>query len=244
MKNTLNLPSMENKKQEQETIKKWFNKTYSLRGFFYLRPVRAYKIFPSILKFKKEHTILDVACGLGRLLEASTEYGCDLHGFDISDVAVEKAKKRLPHATIQVANAEQIPYPDNTFDRITCLGSLERMIDLEKVLKEIRRVAKPDAKILFLVRNINGWSWKLTKDILKTKVKASHQGAKSQADWSALFQKIGFEISEILPDQYPIKKRQRITSLGLRRIDYKKVSKAMLPMEYVHEYIYVLDNSK
>jgi len=244
MKNQSILIKMEDKQKEQETIKKWFNQTYSLRGFFYLRPVRAYRIFPSILEYKKEHKILDVACGLGRLLEAADEYGSELHGFDLSDVAVEKAKKILPHAHIQVANAEEIPYADNTFDRITCLGSLERMIDLEKVLNEIRRVAKPDAKILFLVRNINGWSWKLTKNILRTKVKASHQGAKSQEEWTALFNKIGFGINEILPDQYPIKKRQRITSLGLKRIDYKKVSKAMFPMEYVHEYIYVLDNSK
>ncbi len=244
MNDTLISNKMNDKQKEQETIKNWFNKTYSLRGFFYLRPIRAYRIFPSILGFEKKHKILDVACGLGRLLEAAKEYGCELHGFDISDVAVGKAQKTLPEGHIQVANAEAIPYPDNTFDRITCLGSLERMIDLEKVLEEIRRVAKPKAKILFLVRNINGWSWKITKDILRTKMKASHQGAKSQEEWTALFNKIGFEISTILPDQYPIKKRQRITTLGLKKINYEEVSNAMVPMKYVHEYIYVLDNTK
>lgn len=229
--------------EEQIDIKNWFNQTYSVRGFFYLRPVRAYKIFPSILNFEKEHTILDVACGLGRLLEASQEYGCKLYGFDISDVAIEKAKKILPEANLQVANAEEMPYADNTFDRVTCLGSLERMIDLEKVLNEIKRVAKPNAKILFLVRNIDGWTWKITKDILKSKVKKSHQGAKSQSEWSSLFEKIGFKILEILPDQYPIKKRQKMLSLGLKKVNYEEVSEAMIPLKYVHEYIYVLENS-
>ena len=230
--------------EKQKEIKNWFDNTYSVRGFFYLRPVRAYKIFPSILEFEKGHKVLDVACGLGRLLEASKEFGVELHGFDISDVAIEKAKQVLPEAHLQTANAEKIPYPDNTFDRITCLGSLERMLDLEKVLNEIKRVAKPGAKILFLVRNKNGWTWKITKDILKAKVKASHQGAKSQEEWSSLFEKIGFEIKDILPDQYPIKKRQRIMSLGLGKIDYYNVSEAIVPMKYVHEYIYVLDNVK
>lgn len=228
---------------KQEEIKNWFNKTYSIRGFFYLRPVRAYKIFPSILKFEKNQKILDVACGLGRLLEASQEFGPELYGFDISDVAVEKAKKILPNAHIQTANAEEMPYPDNTFDNVTCLGSLERMLDLDRVLQEIKRVAKPDAKILFLVRNINGWTWKLTKDIFKAKVKTSHQGAKSQEEWSSIFEKHGFRINEILPDQYPIKKRQRLLSLGLKKIDYYNVSSSVIPMDYVHEYIYVLDNS-
>jgi len=239
----MSLPSnIEAKQKEQETIKNWFNQTYSLRGFFYLRPLRAYRIFPSILNLKSEHKILDVACGLGRLLEAAREYKSDLYGFDISDVAVSKAKVTLPSANIQVANAEEMPYDDNTFDRVTCLGSLERMIDLEKVLQEVRRVAKPGAKISFLVRNINGWTWMLSKKILRTKIKASHQGAKSQEEWTATFQKAGFKIEEIFADQYPIRKRQRITSLGLRRLNYLKVYKSWVPMKYVHEYIYILEN--
>ena len=229
--------------EKQQEIKNWFDKTYSVRGFFYLRPVRAYKVFPSILNFQKEHKVLDVACGLGRLLEASQEFGSDLYGFDISEVAVEKAQKILPNASIQTANAEAMPYADNTFDRVTCLGSLERMLDLDKVLQEVKRVAKPDAKILFLVRNINGWTWKITKDIFKAKVKASHQGAKSQKEWSEIFEKHGFKINDILPDQYPIKKRQRLMSLGLKKIDYYNVSNSAIPMDYVHEYIYVLENS-
>lgn len=234
---------IEQKQQEQDTIRDWFNKTYSLRGFFYLRPLRAYRIFPHLLGFKETHKVLDVACGLGRLLEAGQEYGSDLYGIDISDVAVSKASKKLTNANIQVANAEQMPFADNTFDRITCLGSLERMIDLEKVLSEIRRVAKPDAKILFLVRNINGWTWKISKDVLKTKIKASHQGAKSMEDWSKLFTKMGFKIDNILPDQYPIKKRERIMSLGFKKIQYKELSTTKVPLENVHEYIYILENS-
>lgn len=240
--NNMSLPiDIEAKKKEQETIKNWFNKTYALRGFFYLRPLRAYRIFPSHLEFKSEHKILDVACGLGRLLEAAQEYNCELYGFDISDVAVNKAKMKLPRANIQIANAEEMPYDDNTFDRVTCLGSLERMIDLERVLYEIKRVAKPKAKLCFLVRNINGWTWMLSKKILRTKIKASHQGAKSQEEWTRIFLKAGFKIKEILPDQYPIKKRQRILSFGLRKLNYTKIYKSWVPMKYVHEYIYVLE---
>ncbi len=236
--------NIEAKQKEQETIKNWFNQTYSLRGFFYLRPLRAYRIFPSVLGFKSDHKVLDVACGLGRLLEAAREYKSDLYGFDISDVAVSKAKITLPEASIEVANAEEMPYEDSVFDRVTCLGSLERMIDLDKVLEEVKRVAKPGAKIGFLVRNINGWTWMLSKKILRTKIKASHQGAKSQEEWSSTFESAGFGIVEILPDQYPIRKRQRIMSLGLRRLNYLKVYKSWVPMKYVHEYIYILENNK
>jgi len=230
------------KEKEQHKIKEWFNTTYRYRGTMYLRPIRAYRIFPVLLDVQPNKKLLDVACGLGRMLQASEEYPIELSGFDISDVAVGKAKANVPSAQIQVANAEAMPYADNTFDYLTCLGSLERMIDLNKVLSEVRRVVKPGGKILFLVRNINGWTWKISKDLFRMKVKASHQGAKSFDDWSSTFKSAGFKIKEVLPDQYPIKKRERITSLGLKRMDYKKISKTWLPLEYVHEYIFVLEN--
>jgi len=149
--------NVSSKEKEQNQIKDWFNKTYSLRGTMYLRPVRAYRIFPEILNIKKGDKLLDVASGLGRMLEASKEYGADLNGIDISDVAVAKAKVIVPEANIQVANAEKMPFDDNTFDFISCLGSLERMIDLDQVLSEIQRVSKPNAKFCFLVRNLDGW---------------------------------------------------------------------------------------
>jgi len=47
----------------------------------------------------------------------------------------------------------------------------------------------------------------------------------------------------IHPDQYPIKKRERITSLGLKKMEYKKLSETWLPMKYVHEYIFILEKA-
>lgn len=227
------------KETTQEAIKEWFNKTYKLRGDLYLRPVRAYKIFPKILGLKKNEKILDVACGLGRLLEACTPYEATLYGIDISDVAVEKARENVPHAIIQEGNAEHLEFKDESFDHITCLGSLERMIDLEKVLSEIHRVGKKEAKFCFLVRNRKGFTW-LIKKKLGIVNKTGHQGAKSFEDWEKIFTENGFKILEVYPDQYPIKKREIITTLGLKKVDYESISKPLIPMKYVHEYIFIL----
>src|SRR6056297_1473121 len=95
---------------KQEEIKNWFNKTYSSRGKLYLRPVKAYYIFLELLAVEPGSKLLDVACGLGRLLEAATEYKCALSGIDISDVAVGKAQKKLPKANIVQGNAEELPF--------------------------------------------------------------------------------------------------------------------------------------
>jgi len=229
---------MVGKETSQDAIKEWFNKTYKLRGELYLRPVRAYKIFPKILGVKKGDTILDVACGLGRLLEACVPYNVNLHGVDISDVAVGKAKINVPTANIKEGNAEQLEFEDETFDHITCLGSLERMIDLKKVLSEINRIGKKDAKFCFLVRNKNGFTW-LIKKKLGIVNKAGHQGAKSYEEWEEIFKNTGFKILNVYPDQYPIKKRELVTTLGLG-VDYEAISKPIISMKYVHEYIFIL----
>ncbi len=233
---------MVEKETTQDVIKEWFNKTYKLRGDLYLRPVRAYKIFPKLLGVKKGDKILDVACGLGRLLQACIPYDVGLYGVDISDVAVDKAKQNVPEAIIKEGNAEYLEFDNEIFDYVTCLGSLERMIDLKKVLSEIHRIAKRDAKFCFLVRNKNGFTW-LIKKKLGIVNKTGHQGAKSYREWEQLFIESGYKILNVYPDQYPIKKRELITSLGLGKVDYKSVSKPLIPLKYVHEYIFILSKS-
>jgi len=233
---------MQHIQETQEEIASWFNKTYSLRGDMYLRPVRAYRIFPKLLNVQEGESILDVACGLGRLLEAAQEHRLSLTGIDISKVAVEKARLKLPSAAIVQGNAEQLPFGDASFDYVTCLGSLERMIDLSQVLQEIKRVSTPKARYCFLVRNSNGLTWKIKRG-LGIINKKGHQGAKTLEEWTGVFNDAGFKTISTYADQYPIKKREIVTSLGLRKINYKAVSKPWLPFKYVHEYIFILENS-
>lgn len=229
--------------ETQEQIASWFNNTYSIRGDMYLRPVRAYKIFPVLLGMKGGEDVLDVACGLGRLLQAANEYDMDLTGIDISSVAVQKAKQILPDAHIVEGNAEDMPFENGAFDYVTCLGSLERMINLDQVLAEILRVSSENARYCFLVRNSEGLTWKVKKG-LGIINKKGHQGAKTLEQWKELFSTAGFKTKATYADQYPIKKREIITSLGLKKIDYKAVSKPWLPFRNVHEYIFILEKNK
>jgi len=224
----------------QESIKNWFDNTYKTRGEFYLRPVKAYYIFLELLKVQPQTKLLDVACGLGRLLEAGKSYPCQLYGIDLSSVAVEKAQLKLPEATIVQGNAEHLPFPDNHFDYITCLGSLERMIDKEKVLKDMYRVTKKEAKICFLVRNAESFSWKFIKTKLGLKNQEGNQGARNLEDWTALFQQSGFAVEQVLPDQYPLHKRKVLMRLGLGNVDYKKTITSQQPLEKANEFLFIL----
>jgi ubiquinone/menaquinone biosynthesis C-methylase UbiE len=231
---------MENTLQtEQQTIKSWFDKTYANRGEMYLRPKEAYYIFAELLQIKPNAKLLDVACGLGRMLEVGLDYNVKTFGIDISEVAVEKAKTKLPKATILEANAEQLPFENNTFDYVTCLGSLERMIDKDKVLSEIKRVTTDDVSICFLVRNSNSWRWLFTKKLLFTVNKDGHQDAKSYDEWKTLFDNNQLEIVNCIPDQWPVMRIFQLLTFGFFR-GYKKQQKSITPLQYANEFIFIL----
>lgn len=231
---------MENTLQnEQQTIKNWFNKTYANRGEMYLRPKEAYYIFAELLRLKPNSKLLDVACGLGRMLEVSLEYKVNSFGVDISDVAVTKAKNKLTEATILEANAEQLPFEDATFDYITCLGSLERMINQDKVLKEINRVSKNDVSICFMVRNSNSWRWIFTKKMLFAVNKDGHQDAKTYQDWKNLFENHQLKIVNSIPDQWPVMRVLQLVTFGNFRA-FKTIQKSITPLKYANEFIFIL----
>lgn len=226
--------------ESQEKIINWFNNTYKKRGFWYLRPAHAYSIYLEILGVKKNHKLLDVACGLGRLLEASQEYGVEPYGIDISGVAIAKAKERFPNFNLVEGNAEQLPYEDDFFNYVSCIGSLERMINLQQVLKEMLRVGAKGCKYCFLVRNSETTSWQVFKKTLGFKNDAGHQDAKNLNQWTSIFQSAGFEVLNVYPDQYPLMKRKRRNSLWLKNVDYKQILESSKPIEKANEFLFLV----
>nr|WP_321236190.1 class I SAM-dependent methyltransferase [uncultured Psychroserpens sp.] len=224
----------------QEQITEWFNNTYTKRGSWYLRPVHAYYIYLEILKAKADQKLLDIACGLGRLLDASQDYNVEPYGIDISDVAISKAKERFPNFNLSVANAERIPFDDNSFDLITCIGSLERMLNTQNALKEMLRVGKQNSKYCFLVRNSETTSWQFFKTFLGLKNKKGHQDAKNLKEWTSIFEAAGFDVVNVYPDQYPLMKKARLKNLWLKNINYKEIIKNHEPIEKANEFLFLL----
>lgn len=228
---------------QQHEITNWFNKTYTQHGELYLRPKHAYYIFLKILAIKPNEKLLDVACGLGRVIEVGIEKNIQVTGIDISNVAVEKCKKKFPNNEILVANAEDLPFENNQFDCITCLGSLERMLDREKVIMEMQRVLKDNGKICFLVRNSESWFWKFIQKPLGFVNKKGHQDALSLQEWTAFLENQGLKISATFKDQWPLMKYKRWFSLGLWK-GYERIHHGTIPLQYAYEFIFVCEKNK
>jgi ubiquinone/menaquinone biosynthesis C-methylase UbiE len=97
--------------------------------------------------------LLDVACGLGYLLDMAEERGAKAFGIDLSGVALKKARAENPARDVILGNGERLPYPEETFDYVTCLGSLEHFMDPEVGATEIARVLKPSGKAAIMLPN-------------------------------------------------------------------------------------------
>ncbi len=98
--------------------------------------------------------VLDVATGTGRLpLALARHEGFKGHviGADLSRKMLQAAAKNIyPYdcATFIWCPAETLPFPDNTFDVVTCLEALEFMTNPAAVVKEMVRVLRPDGLLL------------------------------------------------------------------------------------------------
>jgi SAM-dependent methyltransferase len=102
--------------------------------------------------------LLDAGCGSGRTLDELARYG-RASGIDLSPEAVAAAQRR-GHRDVRVGRVEELPYPDATFDVVTCLDVIEHTPDDRASLAELRRVARPGGLLLVTVPAYQGlWSW-------------------------------------------------------------------------------------
>lgn len=107
----------------------------------------------ALLEARAHHKILEVGCGAGNILEQMPQ-GAELHGLDISTYILEKAKRRLgARAQLVKGDAEALPYADASLDRVYCSEVLEHVLNPGKVLGEMRRVVRPDGRVVVSVPN-------------------------------------------------------------------------------------------
>src|SRR5689334_21581802 len=93
--------------------------------------------------------ILDVGCGTGANLKMLAAYG-KTEGVDISEQAVEFCRQRGLDS-VMLGAAEQLPYANESFDLVTSLDVIEHLDDDVAGLQEMRRVLRPDGRLLLFV---------------------------------------------------------------------------------------------
>lgn len=118
--------------------------------------------FKKFVKVRRGEPVLDVATGTGIFLIEMAKDGAMCYGIDASPKMLEQLRhktkqRRLENNVkeIRVCEADDLPYPDDSFEWVTCVGMLEYypIEYAETVLREIRRVLKPGKRCFIDVVN-------------------------------------------------------------------------------------------
>ncbi len=101
--------------------------------------------------------VLDIGTGTGVLPRNMYRYGAKWTGTDIAENQIEQAKEMALEAGMEIeffaSKAEEVSFPDNTFDVITACQCIW-YLDHEKTAQSFAKMLKPDGKFLILYM---GW---------------------------------------------------------------------------------------
>jgi demethylmenaquinone methyltransferase/2-methoxy-6-polyprenyl-1,4-benzoquinol methylase len=98
---------------------------------------------------------LDLCCGTGDIAFALANRGAETTGLDFSEKMLEVAAARhlkspISNLKFMPGDAQQIPFPDNSFDIVTVGYGLRNLTSWERGLDEMSRVARPGARLIAL----------------------------------------------------------------------------------------------
>lgn len=120
------------------TGKRWWNQGWAMFGALARAGVRGKKV-------------LVIGCGFGEDALLLAHMGAEVSGFDISPESLEigrlRAEKEGVRLHLEEMTAESLSYPDCYFDVVLAHDILHH-VNIPSALEELKRVSKPDAKLV------------------------------------------------------------------------------------------------
>lgn len=226
----------------EKEIRDWYNQRHCSLGKNAWRPYDAYPIFLDYLNITSAKRLLDIGCGTGYLLKAADQRGLGTYGLDISDEGVKIARKISPNSKIILGKGEDLKFPDNFFDYVTCVGSLEHFCDMEKGINEMLRVAKKGAIFCVVVPNINFLFWKI-RGTRGTGQQDINENPLSLKQWKNIFLKRRLQILKIYQDKWFMKKINIFSPMNPLQVIKKTISKLIwifLPLNLTCQFVFIL----
>lgn len=126
-----------------------------------------YELEPYIPQFARFSSasglrVLEIGVGMGADYLEWLKAGAQATGVDLSAISIERARRRCEQTgfkpDLQVADAEQLPFPDNSFDVVYSYGVLHHSPDTARCLQEVRRVLKPAGEARMMLYHHPSWT--------------------------------------------------------------------------------------
>lgn len=106
--------------------------------------------------------VLDVACGSGTAALVAARRYCEVTGIDYVPSLLERARLRTDAegyaAEFLEADAQDLPFPDDTFDAVLSVYGVQFAPDQQQAANELLRVTRPGGRIVLASPVPTGWS--------------------------------------------------------------------------------------
>jgi SAM-dependent methyltransferase len=164
--------------------------------------------------------VLDLGCGAGHASFAVAPFAAKVVAFDITqpmlDIVASTARERgLANIVTQQGSVDRLPFDDDSFDWAISRYSAHHWHDVPQALHEVRRVLKPEGRLLFI--DIAGGP----QPLLDTHLQAvellrdsSHIRNYTAPEWFAFFQDAGFRANLVQRWRLPIEFAAWITRIA------------------------------
>lgn len=159
-----------------------------------------YPLYPTTRHLEGIRSILEVGCGMGRVVKHLAAAGRDVTGMDYEPRAILRLHAQRPQLKLYVGDVNCLPHPDSSFDAALCYGTLSNLPDTTRALAELRRVLKPGGLLVASVTNDSVARRVLSRlSMLGAKQRAFAMVAYTRREWAARVESAGFSIVETTP---------------------------------------------
>lgn len=221
-------------------VSEWYDRQYRESGDDSRRSAHSYQQILDQLPVAEN--VLDVGCGRGEFLSFLSQKGYKkLAGVDLSKEAIEHLAKKLPDCRAEVAKGEELPFEKESFDLLTCLGSLEHFLDIPKGLSEMFRVLKEGGKAVIMVPNADFIAWNFTSEhSTGTAQREISETLYSVKKWRQLIEGSGLVVTNVVADKGFIYNKHDLRKKGpkyyLKRLLF--VFMPILPKAWTYQVIF------
>ena len=104
-------------------------------------------ILQEIGRIDKSDVVLELGCGPGDVAIQLAAVADEVFGIDFSVNMIEIASKRFPELTFEVADAEKVPFADDSFDVVVSNYTAHHFARPQTVFEEAKRVLRPGGRL-------------------------------------------------------------------------------------------------
>jgi ubiquinone/menaquinone biosynthesis C-methylase UbiE len=207
--------------------------TPGAKAFYDAIEQHRYRMEPFIRRYARfqewrGRQVLEVGCGVGTDLLQFARAGARVHAVDLSPQSARLARRRLElygyQGDIHVADAEALPFDDETFDLVYSWGVIHHTPDPPRAVQEIQRVLKPGGQICVMLYHRYSlfaaqvyltcglWRrqpWRRLDDLIAQHVESPGTRAYSRTQARRLFQRFGDVSIETVLTPYDLRYARR-----------------------------------